>query len=269
MQLVPVVFRASGDPDVAGQPEGGAAAHQDPAGATQAPCGNPTIALSRPKPNETVFCDVTVAASTTNTDSVTACAESSPCGSLTAAQQAAIGAAASAPQAPTCRALGQSGRRFRAPSLARRLRMLPGDGHGDEQLGSGTDKAGPVQVFNSCGSAIRKGEGTAAVWSSDLKLDGGRLQVVVNGDAVTYPERGRTFGSARLRGGENRMEATVVEADGRAGSWRIDLSGSEAVAAGSLRVIAGEVESITANAITFRLKGFAGERVAFSFVNKR
>jgi hypothetical protein len=237
---------------------------------TQAPCGTPTIALSRPKPNESVFCDVTVVASTTNTDSVTACAESSPCSTLTAAQQAAIGATASAPQPPTCRALGQSGSTF-SGSIP-----LPG-GFGCFQVtatatnncGSGTGKAGPVQVFNSCGSAIRKGEGTAAVWSSDLTLDGGRLQVVVNGDAVTYPERGRSFGTARLRGGENRMEATVVEAAGKAGSWRIDLSGSEAVEVGSLRVIAGEVESITSNAITFRLKGFAGERVAFSFINKR
>jgi len=131
--------------------------------------------------------------------------------------------------------------------------------------------AAPVNnVFvTSCFAPIRQGEGTAAIWSSDLKLDGGRLQVVVNGDSVTYPDRGRTFGTSRLRGGENRMEATVVEGAGKGGSWRIDLGGSEAVAAGSLRVIAGEVESITSTAITFRLKGLAGERVAFVFVNKR
>jgi hypothetical protein len=237
---------------------------------TLAPCGNPAIAISQPKNGQTVLCDVTVVVSTTNTDSVTACAESSPCGSLTAAQQAAIGAVASASQPPTCRALSQSGSTFSGDV------PLPGGfgcfqvkATGTNSCGGGTASAGPVQVFNSCGSAIRKGEGSAAVWSSDLKLDGGRLQVVVNGDSMTYPERGRTFGTSRLREGTNRMEATVVEAAGRAGSWRIDLSGSEAVEIGSLRVIAGEVESVSSSAITFKLKGFAGERVAFSFASKR
>jgi hypothetical protein len=60
----------------------------------------------------------------------------------------------------------------------------------------------------------------------------------------------------------------VVEAAGKAGLWTIDLSASAAVQAGSIRVMAGEIESIGAASVTFRLKGISGERVAFTFLKK-
>src|SRR4029079_8869362 len=36
---------------------------------------------------------------------------------------------------------------------------------------------------------------TGAVWSSDLAIEKGRLQVTVNGGAVTYAEQGRSYGT--------------------------------------------------------------------------
>jgi hypothetical protein len=38
--------------------------------------------------------------------------------------------------------------------------------------------------------------------------------------------------------------------------------------AGSIRVLSGEVESIGATAVTFKLKGISGERIAFTFQKK-
>ena len=43
------------------------------------------------------------------------------------------------------------------------------------------------------------------------------------------------------------------------------LVAGQDVRAGTLRVISGEVESVADNVITFRLRGVAGERVAFTF----
>jgi len=102
-------------------------------------------------------------------------------------------------------------------------------------------------------------------WTSDLTLPDGRLQVVFNGSAASFPGRGRSHGMASLAEGENRVEAIVVEAAGKAGLWRFDLISAQSVRAGSLRVIAGDVVSIASNSITFRLRGEPGERVVFTF----
>ena len=48
----------------------------------------------------------------------------------------------------------------------------------------------------------------------------------------------------------------------------MDLSASEAIQAGTIRVLAGEIESIGATSVTFKLKGTAGERIAFTFLKK-
>lgn len=128
--------------------------------------------------------------------------------------------------------------------------------------------ATPLSIFDSCLSSFRKSEASVALWSSDLKMEGGRLQVIVNGSTASYPERGRSFGTARIKDGENRMEMTVVDAAGKAGTWTIDLSGSESVQAGSIRVVAGDVVAISGSSVTFRLRGTPGERVAFTFNRK-
>jgi len=64
------------------------------------------------------------------------------------------------------------------------------------------------------------------------------------------------------------VEATVVESAGKAGRWTMDLSASEAIQAGSIRVLAGEIESISGAAVTFKLRGTPGERIVFTFLKK-
>jgi hypothetical protein len=125
---------------------------------------------------------------------------------------------------------------------------------------------GPKQInVYSCYAPFRKGD-IIATWSSDLTIDGGRLQIVVNGAGGATADKGRTYGSARVREGENRVEATVVQG-GRAGLWRIDFR-PDAMVAGSIRVIAGQTVEVGATMVTFRLSGAPGERIAFTFHRK-
>ena len=105
-------------------------------------------------------------------------------------------------------------------------------------------------------------------WSSDLAVEGGRLQVVVNGSSASFPGRGRAYGVASLANGENRVEATVVEAAGKPGLWRFDIMNEQNVSPGSIHVLAGQVVNVAASSITFRLQGAPGERVAFTFQKK-
>jgi hypothetical protein len=102
-------------------------------------------------------------------------------------------------------------------------------------------------------------------WESDLQVEGGRLQLVVNGSAVSYPETGRAYGMGAFVEGTNRVEATLVEGRGKAGVWRFNFLAPQAVAAGSIRVLAGEAVTMSESSITFRLKGTRGERIAFTF----
>jgi len=106
-------------------------------------------------------------------------------------------------------------------------------------------------------------------WASELDLDGGSGQVVVNGEAAAFAARGRSAGAAVGRRGVNRIEAQVVEAAGRPGTWRFELGTTGSLEAGSVRVIAGDVALVTENAIVFRLKGRPGERVVFAFRTER
>jgi hypothetical protein len=106
-------------------------------------------------------------------------------------------------------------------------------------------------------------------WASELDLDGGSGQVVVNGETAAFATRGRSAGAALGRRGVNRIEAQVVEAAGRPGTWRFELGTTGSLESGSLHVIAGEVALVTENAIVFRLKGRPGERVVFSFRTER
>ena len=119
---------------------------------------------------------------------------------------------------------------------------------------------GPVQPM----SAARR-----IAWAIELDLDGGSGQVVVNGEAAAFASRGRSAGAAVGRRGVNRIEAQVVEAAGRPGTWRFELGTTGSLEAGSVRVIAGEVALVTESAIVFRLKGRPGERVVFAFRTER
>jgi hypothetical protein len=98
--------------------------------------------------------------------------------------------------------------------------------------------------------------------TSDLGVPGGRGQIVLDGIEAFFPKAGLTPLVVTRRSGRSRVEAFLVEADGHPGTWRFEVPGAKA---GSLRVVAGEVALVTADALVFRLKGRAGERVVFTF----
>ena len=103
-----------------------------------------------------------------------------------------------------------------------------------------------------------------AGWISDLAVPGGHGQVVLNGTEAFFPSAGPSRITGPLRPGSNRVEAVLVNAPGRGGTWRFDLGG-QGLTAGSLRVVAGEVVLATPDTVVFRLSGRPGERVVFSF----
>jgi hypothetical protein len=91
--------------------------------------------------------------------------------------------------------------------------------------------------------------------------------VVLDGAQAVFPAAGRESFATPLAPGAHRFEATLVEAASRGGgasSWGFELEGLRVVP-GSLRVVAGDVARVGADAILFRLRGRAGERVVFGF----
>ncbi len=92
--------------------------------------------------------------------------------------------------------------------------------------------------------------------------------MIVNGSTASYPQSGRSYGIAAFVDGQNRVEATLVEGKGKAGLWRLEFLNSQAIAAGSIHVVAGDVVTITESALTFRFNGTTGERIAFTFDKK-
>jgi len=126
----------------------------------------------------------------------------------------------------------------------------------------GTAQSNVVNYFlcgggQSCGSP-----GSSSLsWTSELSVPGGRGQIVINGMNAIYPSEGRSAILLKAQRGTNRIEAQVVDASAP-GTWRFELSGRDI---SGLRVIAGTVDTVTANAVTFRLDGRKGERVVFTF----
>ena len=57
-----------------------------------------------------------------------------------------------------------------------------------------------------------------------------------------------------------------MDAAGKPGLWRFDLSDSGGSASTRIHVVAGEAVSVTGSSVTFRLQGKPGERVAFTIV---
>jgi hypothetical protein len=108
-----------------------------------------------------------------------------------------------------------------------------------------------------------RSSGAAATLVSELAAPGAAGQVVANGEAA-FPREGRSSLSVRLGPGESRVEATLVEARA-GGTWRFDLGAVPGLRPGSLRVVAGDVVQVGADAVVFRLRGRPGERVVFSF----
>lgn len=124
------------------------------------------------------------------------------------------------------------------------------------------DTATDVHLINN-NSCFRRATGDQVILSNDLSMAGGRLQVVVNGSSASYPGSGRSSAVAQTRAGENRIEATVVQAS-KPGLWRLELP-VDSIKAGSLRVVAGETVLIAPTSVTVRLKGTPGERVVILF----
>jgi hypothetical protein len=104
---------------------------------------------------------------------------------------------------------------------------------------------------------------TALTFTSDLDLEDGQGQIVVDGAIATFQSRGSQPGAIDAPPGAHRVEATVVSAAGRPGTWRFRLAG--AVAPASLRVVAGVVLSSSAEELLFRVSGKPGERILFVF----
>jgi hypothetical protein len=119
---------------------------------------------------------------------------------------------------------------------------------------------------------IPKGSGVAAgrdlTLQGELDVDGATGQVVVNGTAAVYSGTGRSSAVAAGRRGQNRIEAQLVAAAGKPGTWRFDLGATPGMVGGSVRVIAGDVALVTADSVVFRLRGTSGERVVFTFETK-
>jgi hypothetical protein len=100
---------------------------------------------------------------------------------------------------------------------------------------------------------------------TDLEVAGGQGQVVIDGTAASFPGPGHTEIAASGRKGAHRVEAVLVAGRGEGGRWRFVLPPGGR--AGGLRVIAGQVELATGDAVVFRLKGRAGERLVFTFAS--
>lgn len=102
-------------------------------------------------------------------------------------------------------------------------------------------------------------------WANELDVAEARAQVRLNEGPDFFPARGYSHGVGEARRGENLVSGRVLQAAGKAGSWRFDLGQTSALAPGSLRAVTGTVEEITASSITFRLSGRPDEAVAFTF----
>jgi hypothetical protein len=104
----------------------------------------------------------------------------------------------------------------------------------------------------------------ALAWTNELSAPGARGQVVLNGTEAFFPGPGPSQITAQGQPGDNRVEAVLVEGQGKRGTWRFAF-GDASVIPGSLRAVAGEVEVVTPHMIVFRMGGLPGQRVVFTF----
>jgi PKD repeat protein len=104
---------------------------------------------------------------------------------------------------------------------------------------------------------------TGSTVVSRLEAAGARLSAALNDVPLPPPPPGASSWTVEPRTGDNRLEAQVQA--GGAGTWRLELTGVRGLEPGTLRVLAGEVVSVGPDAVVFRLKGRAGERVSLAF----
>jgi hypothetical protein len=111
--------------------------------------------------------------------------------------------------------------------------------------------------------AITDAQRSGSTVGSRLESVGARLTASLNDAPLAPPPPGASTWTVEPRTGDNRLEAQLQA--GAAGTWRLELAGVQGLARGSLRVLAGEVVSLGPDAVVFRLKGRAGERVSLGF----
>ena len=103
-------------------------------------------------------------------------------------------------------------------------------------------------------------------FSSVLSLSHGEVagQVVVNGTHIYVVDSSGSFTHpVRGKAGENQVEGMLASETGH-GAWRLDFSGTPHFEAGTFVVDSGEVLSLDATSIVFRVTGNGG-RIKFRF----
>lgn len=106
------------------------------------------------------------------------------------------------------------------------------------------------------------GDADLGVLRSILGGPGARGEVTLNGRVVLMTREGAAQVGLGPQPGDNLFEARLAEGAGP-GVWRFELDPA-AIDPGSLRVLAGEPLAMAPSALTFRLYGRPGERVAFT-----
>ena len=125
-------------------------------------------------------------------------------------------------------------------------------------------------AFFQFGSCITSAEPPVSLtWNVDLEAPGAVGQVVMDGQLLVAESGRRVQQQTRSREGEVALSGSIVRADGKAGTWRFEAQQGEAIEPGSLRVLQGDVALLTPTAVVFRVKGESGERVSFSYRQRR
>lgn len=98
--------------------------------------------------------------------------------------------------------------------------------------------------------------------TSHLDVPNARGQVIFDGAHMSLERGSRRQLAPRPAVGRHRVEAVLVSAAGKPGTWGFEVVG---IRHGSLQVAAGTVVRLTGNSVVFRLDGRPGERIAFVF----
>jgi PKD repeat protein len=124
-------------------------------------------------------------------------------------------------------------------------------------------------VFGPCFPSAAKAPPTSLSWNVELDSAGAVGHAVVGGQVLVAASGRRVEARTPRRQGESVVTATLVEAVGKAGTWRFEAAAGESLEPGSLRVLRGDVVLLTPTSIVFRVKGVVGEQLAFSYRVRR
>jgi uncharacterized repeat protein (TIGR01451 family) len=115
----------------------------------------------------------------------------------------------------------------------------------------------------------RDSSGGLVTFSSRLDVppaDGhDRGQVVVGSSQLGLDDSAGVELQFRAEPGETVVEAVLTESSGRSGKWTFELRPSPAIEVVGMQVEAGELLSSDPRALSFHLRGEAGERIRFRY----